>query len=68
MNPTRVGVVGVGYLGRFHAQKYADSEHAELAGVCDLDATRGQAVAEEVGCAYVPDCHDLVDSVEAVSR
>ena len=42
MTPTRVGVVGVGYLGRYHAQKYADAEIAELVGVCDLSlvATR----------------------------
>jgi predicted dehydrogenase len=67
MKPTRVGVVGVGYLGRFHAQKYAASEHAELVGVTDLKADNGQAVATEVGCAFIADYRQLVDSVEAVS-
>lgn len=47
MTPVRVGVIGVGYLGRYHAQKYARSPHAELIGVCDLDEAAGRAVADE---------------------
>jgi len=67
VKPIRVGVVGVGYLGRFHAQKYAGSDHAELVGVCDVDATAGRAVAEELDCPFVADYRTLADSVEAVS-
>jgi len=33
----RVAVIGVGYLGRFHAQKYASMENVELLGVVDVD-------------------------------
>ena len=36
----RVGVIGVGYLGRFHAQKYAAMEGVELIGVADADGAR----------------------------
>ena len=32
-----VAVVGVGYLGKFHAEKYASSEKAQLIGVVDVD-------------------------------
>ena len=32
-----VGVVGVGYLGKFHAEKYAASEKAKLVAVVDVD-------------------------------
>jgi predicted dehydrogenase len=67
MNPVRVAVVGVGYLGRYHAQKYARSEHAELIGVCDLNETAGLAVAEETGCSYFADHRKLPDQVDAVS-
>jgi predicted dehydrogenase len=67
MTPTRVAVVGVGYLGRFHAQKYAASEHAELVGVCDLDTGVGQAVAAEVGCRFVASHTELLEAVDAVS-
>ena len=43
----RVGVVGAGYFGRFHAQKLAASPRATLAGICDRDAARAAAVARE---------------------
>ena len=32
-----MAVVGVGYLGKFHAEKYAASAKAELIGVVDVD-------------------------------
>ena len=67
MSTTRVGVVGVGYLGRFHAQKYAASAAAELIGVCDLDRERGGAVAAETGAEFVADYRELADRVAAVS-
>lgn len=67
MGVTRVAVIGVGYLGRFHAQKYAASERADLVGVCDLDATAGTAVAKETGSTYFADYRDLVGGVDAVS-
>jgi predicted dehydrogenase len=38
----RVGVVGVGYLGQFHAEKYANMEGVELVGVADIDASRAR--------------------------
>jgi len=33
----RVAVIGVGYLGRFHAQKLASMENVELVGMVDID-------------------------------
>lgn len=62
----RTAVVGVGYLGRFHAHKYAAIEGVELAGVCDVDAAAGRAVAEELGTRYVADYREL-DDVDAVT-
>jgi predicted dehydrogenase len=64
---TAVGVVGVGYLGRFHAQKYARNPGALLVGVSDLNETTGRAVAAELGCEFFPDYRDLADRVDAVS-
>ncbi|MBV9784040.1 MAG: Gfo/Idh/MocA family oxidoreductase [Acidisphaera sp.] len=45
----RVGVIGTGHFGRFHALKLAKSSRAVLAGVHDADAGRAQAVAREAG-------------------
>ena len=68
MNKLRVAVVGVGYLGRFHAQKYrALDAEVELVGVCDLNAEQGAAVAREVGTALVADYRALADDVDAVT-
>jgi predicted dehydrogenase len=64
---TNVGVVGVGYLGRFHAQKYARNPSASLVGVSDINESAGRAVAEELGCKFFPDYRELADAVEAVS-
>src|SRR6185436_2504650 len=36
----RCAVIGVGYMGRFHAEKFAASEAAELVAVIDADASR----------------------------
>src|SRR5690606_17540193 len=67
MSRVRVAVVGTGYLGRFHAQKYAALPAAELVAVCDVDAAAGQAAAASVGVPYVADHRDLVGRVDAVT-
>jgi predicted dehydrogenase len=63
----RTAVVGVGYLGRFHAQKYAAHPDAELVAVVDVDGERGRAVADELGVPWLGDCHDLVGRVDCAS-
>ena len=65
--PLRVGVVGVGYLGRFHARIYADMPDVDLVGVADIDATRAREIAEQHGCQAYADARDLLDRVDAVS-
>ena len=42
MTGLRVAVVGAGYLGRFHAQKFASIAAAELVGICDLRVEAGE--------------------------
>lgn len=65
--PIRVGVVGVGYLGRFHARIYADMPDAELVGVADIDAARADDVAKQHSCQAYTDAADLLGRVDAVS-
>lgn len=67
MKKIRVAVIGVGYLGRFHAQKYASLPEVELAGVADSDPERAAAVAAEVGTVPFGDYRELVGKVDAVS-
>ena len=67
MKKLRAAVVGVGYLGRFHAQKYRALDDVELVGVCDLDAAAGRAVADSVATRYYADYRELVKLVDAVT-
>ena len=67
MRQLRVAVVGVGYLGRFHAAKYAGIEGVELVGVADSDVGRAEQVAAEVGSRAYGDYRRLLGQVDAVS-
>lgn len=67
MNKLRVAVVGVGYLGRFHAQKHAALEGVELVGVADADPRRAAEVGSEVGAPAYADYRELLGRVDLVS-
>jgi len=67
MGRIRVGVVGAGYLGRFHAQKYAALPQAELVGVADPDPVARDKIARELACPVVVDYRELLGQVDAVS-
>lgn len=65
--PLRVAVVGVGYLGRFHALIYSRMPDVRLVGVVDTDAARAAEVAAEAGCPAFTDPTAVLDEVDAVS-
>ena len=67
MSKLRAAVVGVGYLGRFHAQKYRALDDVELVGVCDLDEAAGRSVADGVRARYFADYRKLAGLVDAVT-
>jgi predicted dehydrogenase len=67
MAKIRAAVVGVGYLGRFHAQKYAQAEGCELVAVVDARAEAREAVAQELGTRPLADHRELLGQVDAVS-
>jgi predicted dehydrogenase len=67
MNKIRAAVIGVGYLGRFHAQKYAQIAECELMAVVDGREEVRKAVAAEVGSQPVADYRELLGKVDAVS-
>ena len=65
--PIKVGVIGVGYLGRFHAEKYAHLQGVELVGVADLNQARAQEIAKALGTRGFDDYRQLLPEVAAVS-
>lgn len=67
MKKIKVGVIGVGYLGRFHAQKYAAMDNVDLVGVADIDMQQAQSVADECNTSPITAYQDLLEKVDALS-
>jgi predicted dehydrogenase len=67
MKTIKTAVIGVGYLGRFHAQKYAALKNSELIAVADANEQIARNVAEECNTVAVSDYHEILDKVDAVS-
>ncbi|MEA3412452.1 MAG: Gfo/Idh/MocA family oxidoreductase [Pseudomonadota bacterium] len=67
MPSLRTAVIGVGYLGRFHAEKFAMLPQSELIAVADSREENAREVAAKLGVEAVTDYRDLLDRVDAVS-
>jgi predicted dehydrogenase len=67
MEKIRTAVIGAGYLGRFHAQKYAAEPDCELLAVVDPRESVRTALAAELGCSAAADHRELLGKVDAVS-
>ena len=67
MKRLRVGVVGVGYLGRFHAEKYASMDAVDLVGVADISMSQAASIAGEYRTTAYSTYQDLFGKVDAVS-
>lgn len=65
MSRVRVAVVGVGHLGRIHAQKLAARDDVELVAVTDSDEATRTRVAESCATRAVTDHSALIDEVDA---
>jgi predicted dehydrogenase len=63
----RAAVLGVGYLGQFHAEKLAATPGVTLVAVADRDAARAKAVAAKHGCKALGDARELAGAVDLVS-
>ncbi|MCM8536902.1 MAG: Gfo/Idh/MocA family oxidoreductase [Lentisphaeraceae bacterium] len=67
MAKVKVGVIGVGVLGRHHARLYKECENAQLIGVYDVSSEQGNKIAEEFSTKYFADINELADQVDALS-
>jgi predicted dehydrogenase len=63
----RAAVVGVGHLGRFHAEKYAAHPGVELVAVVDIDEARARAVGEVLGATVLTDHQGLRGRIDCAS-
>lgn len=60
----RCAVVGVGYLGKFHADKYAILPNAELVAVCDSDSSRAEEIAAKYNTKSFSSYQEMLSKVE----
>jgi predicted dehydrogenase len=65
MKNIRIAVIGAGYMGRFHAEKFAASEGAQLVAVVDTDRARAEQLAGALGSAAGSDYRDLLPRIDA---
>lgn len=65
MKKTRVAVIGAGYMGKFHAEKLAACEGAELAAVIDADGARAKSIGAALGAAHDTDYRAWLGRIEA---
>ena len=63
----RAGVVGVGYLGAFHAEKYAALPGVDLVGVADANVARAEEIAARHHTEALSDYHHLIGKVDCIS-
>ncbi len=63
----RTAVIGTGYLGKFHAEKYANLPQAELVAVCDSDPDIAHKLAQKYHCQAISDYRELISTVDAVN-
>lgn len=67
MSKIKIGILGVGHLGRFHTQNYRQIPDAEIVGVFDLDKKRCQEIADEFQVTAFEKLESLLKKIEAVS-
>lgn len=67
MNKLKVGVIGVGHLGKLHTKMFRSIENCELVGVYDANPETAKAVAQEFQTNVFNSINDLLKNTEAVS-
>ena len=67
MGKLRAAVIGVGYLGNFHAQKYLALANVDLVGIVDTNTTRRATIGAKYGVPGYADYRDILDKVDLVS-
>lgn len=63
----RVGVVGVGHIGKNHARLYAELPSAEFTAVFDTDRARAEEIAAQSGARAVASLQEFAEQVDAAS-
>ena len=66
-NRLKVGVIGVGALGRHHARLYAQSVNAEVVGIFDVQKANAEKVGAEFNLPVYDTWQELAEKCDALS-
>src|SRR6187401_3454210 len=67
MSTLRVGVVGVGHIGKNHARLYSELPRGRFTAIFDTDEVRAKELAEKYGVAAASSLEDFAERVDAAS-
>jgi predicted dehydrogenase len=67
MDRVKVGVIGVGRMGKNHCRVYSSLRNAELAGIYDMNPDAGRKIAQQYQTQFYANLDDLLEQVDAVS-
>ena len=67
MRKLKTAVIGVGYLGKFHAMKYLSIPESNLIGVIDIDSEKAKKVGDELSVSSYNNIEQLSEIPDAVS-
>lgn len=62
----KIGIIGIGAMGKNHVRVFSEMEGVELAGISDINREAGSALAEKFRCEYFPDHRELLGKADAV--
>jgi predicted dehydrogenase len=67
MKKLKCAVIGTGYLGKFHAEKYATHPDCELVAIVDIDPLIAKEIALKYNAKAVSNYKTILSQVDAVS-
>ena len=62
----KVGLIGVGHIGRFHVRHLSQHPNWNCVGIYDLKSEQSLAVAKEFSVPQSTDYHDLLNKADAI--
>ena len=63
----KIGVIGIGHLGRHHARILAEMDGPELVGISDINEEAGKEMSEKYNVPFFKDYKELEGKVDAVT-
>src|SRR5690625_7766950 len=62
----KIGIIGLGHLGKIHLEQWKSIPGIEIIGVYDINQDLARNIAKEFNVSYFDDADDLINSVDAI--